>query len=76
MDMPAEQGLSVLYVLADQWGRDRAIAKALSVEDPAPLDDLVGDYQQRAMAGAVPVGDTDRRAAVARAMGGEVRRGG
>ena len=72
MRMPAEQGLSVLYVLADQWLRERQMAKGLGVEDPAPLDALVG--RVRVTAGAGPDSERAQRVAQALALGGEVIR--
>lgn len=62
MSLPAGQGLSVLYVLADQWLRERQTVAGLGAE-PGLLDDLV-----------TPGGDrTDTgRAERARALGGEV----
>jgi hypothetical protein len=39
MTRPARQGLSVLYVLADGWQRERAMAAGLGA-DTSPLDDL------------------------------------
>ena len=71
MGLPAEQGMSVLYVLADQWIRERQMVKALGVEDPAPLDVLVG----RTPVGGEQAVRRDRRA-VALALGGEVIRDG
>jgi hypothetical protein len=67
MGMPAEQGLSVLYVLADQWLRERQTMVALGAEDPAPLDDLVG----RVVAPRRDV-ERDQRIALARSLDGEV----
>jgi hypothetical protein len=67
MSMPAEQGMSVLYVLADQWVRERQLLRALGVEDPAPLDVLVG----RVPVKGEETARRDRRA-VALALGGEV----
>ncbi len=63
MGMPAEQGLAVLYVLADQWLRERQIAAGLGT-DPAPLDTAVGRGR--------PAGPTTDRADLVRALGGEV----
>jgi hypothetical protein len=66
MGMPAEHGLSVVYVLADQWIRERQMLKALGVDDPAPLDVLVGRTR-------VASGDREpTRAEQAIALGGEV----
>ena len=70
MGMSAEQGLSVLYVLADQWLRERQTVALFGAEDPAPLDELVG--RQR-VAQRDP--DRDRRIELARSMGGEVTGG-
>jgi len=67
MGLPAEQGLSVLYVLADQWLRERQMVSGLGAEDPAPLDEMVG---------RVPVAQRDparsARIDLARSLGGEV----
>ena len=41
MSRPARQGLSVLYVLADGWQRERAMAAGLGAPT-APLDYLIG----------------------------------
>jgi hypothetical protein len=70
MGMPAEQGLSVLYVLADQWLRERQMVKGLGAEDPAPLDEMVGRTRLAVQAS----GGSDRAARVdlARSLGGEV----
>jgi hypothetical protein len=68
MGMPAEQGLSVLYVLADQWVRERQTVAQLGAEDPAPLDVMVG----RARVSRPGTDDRDRRIALARSLGGEV----
>lgn len=67
MVMPAEQGLSVLYVLADQWLRERQTLAALGAENPAPLDELVGRV-------VTPRRDVERerRVALARSLDGEV----
>jgi len=71
MGMPAEQGLSVLYVLADQWLRERQMVKGLGAEDPAPLDEIVG--RQRVVHEQDDGGtDRTRRVDLARALGGEV----
>jgi hypothetical protein len=70
MGMPAEHGLSVVYVLADQWVRERQMLKALGVEDPAPLDVLVGRNRP---AGVDPERADRMRQALA--LGGEVIRG-
>ena len=69
MGMPAEQGLSVLYVLADQWLRERQMVKGLGAEDPAPLDDLVGRTR---VAVAAHEPERDRRIELAHSLGGEV----
>ena len=68
MGMPAEQGLSVLYVLADQWVRERQTLLHLGAEDPAPLDDLVG----RASVVAHTTSGRDERIDLALSLGGEV----
>jgi hypothetical protein len=65
MALPAAQGLSVLYVLADEWMWRRGVLKLLGAEDPAPLDTVL----QRAVAGS------DRAVRVAEmteAVGGEM----
>ena len=64
MGMPAGQGISVLYVLADQWLRERQTVAQLGAEDPAPLDELVGR--------PVAHGASRDRADLVRSMGGEV----
>jgi hypothetical protein len=66
MGMPAGVGVSVLFVLADQWRRDRRMLSRLGEEDPTELDDLV----KRRPA------PTDRvsRVALAAQLGGEVIR--
>ena len=69
MCMPAEQGLSVLYVLADQWLRERQMAEGLGVKDPAPLDALVG---RERVGTDGPDEAQPQRAALIRSMGGEV----
>lgn len=66
MGQPAGQGLSVLYVLADQWIRERQMLAALGADEPAPLDGLVGQPLPPHRAGG------GRRADLARSMGGEV----
>ena len=68
MGLPAEQGIAVLYVLADQWQRERAMLRALGVEEPAPLDVLVG----RTPPGSESATARRDRRAVAVALGGEV----
>lgn len=68
MGMPAEQGLAVLYVLADQWVRERQTLLSLGVEEPAPLDDLVG---RTAVVAHAPSG-RDERIEQALSLGGEV----
>lgn len=67
MDMPAEQGLSVLYVLADQWLRERQMVKGLGAEDPAPLDEMVGRVRV-----STQRDDRSARINLARSLGGEV----
>jgi hypothetical protein len=64
MGMPAEQGLSVLYVLADQWLRERQMLQHLGAQDPAPFDEWVGRERVE--------GERDKRAALVRSLGGEV----
>jgi hypothetical protein len=68
MGLPVGQGLSVLYVLADQWQRERQTLAGLGSENPGPLDDLVG---RQPAAGAVRE-DRRGRAQHARELGGEV----
>jgi hypothetical protein len=65
MALPAAQGLSVLYVLADEWMWRRGVLKLLGAEDPAPLDTVL----QRTVSGS------DRAVRVAEmteAVGGEM----
>jgi hypothetical protein len=64
MGLPAGQALSVLYVLADQWLRERQTLAQLGAEDPAPLDELVG-RPAAARAGS-------SRRDLVQSMGGEV----
>jgi len=62
MSLPAGQGLSVLFVLADQWRRERRMLSLLGEEDPLELDNLVN----RKPARLTP------RAQLAADLGGEV----
>lgn len=62
MTRPAGQGLSVLYVLADGWQRERAVVAGLGGE-PSPLDDL-------AETRLTP--QREERIKAAHALGGEV----
>lgn len=41
MGLPAGQGLSVLFVLADQWRRERRLLALLGDEDADRLDNLI-----------------------------------
>jgi hypothetical protein len=65
MNLPAAQGLSVLYVLADEWMWRRGVLKLLGAEDPAPLDTVL----QRTVAGSDRVA---RVAEMTEAVGGEM----
>jgi hypothetical protein len=65
MALPAAEGLSVLYVLADEWMWRRGVLKLLGAEDPAPLD--------TALRGAVAGSDRLARVAeMTEAVGGEM----
>ena len=48
MAMPHEQGLAVLYVLADRWRHDRQLLAALGVEDPTAFDTVTATPPSRA----------------------------
>ena len=39
MGLPHEQGLAVLFALADQWRHDRQLLAALGVEEPGTAFD-------------------------------------
>jgi hypothetical protein len=64
MALPVAQGLSVLYVLADQWKRERDTVAALGVVEGNELDELVARRARRA--------DVAERREQLEAMGGEV----
>jgi hypothetical protein len=61
MSLPAAQGLSVIYVLADEWTWRRGVLRLLGADDPAPLDAVLDR----------PVRRTGDRARQVEAAGGE-----
>lgn len=63
MGLPVRQGLSVLYVLADEWMWRRDLLALLGAKDPGRLD--------TALQPAAPAGQSAQWARVA-AMGGEI----
>jgi hypothetical protein len=70
MSLPAAQGLSVIYVLADEWTWRRGVLRLLGADDPAPLDAVLDRPVRRTgvedrvrqveAAGGETVGEEDR----------------
>lgn len=69
MSLPPADALAVVYVLADQWMRERQLLEAVGVEDPDRLDTVLQEAGRRPAGRAEQIAQT---AAFVASAGGEM----